>query len=64
MPPDEQSATFCRVCTGKFHVRRNRTGKVWLEDFDTVHGDPVDMIAEPDMGHLSDLFAGERPAGL
>ncbi|HPE60066.1 MAG TPA: HD domain-containing protein [Thiolinea sp.] len=63
MPADEQSATFCRVCTGKFHVRRNKTGRVWLEDFDTVHGGPEDMIAEPDMAHLSGLFEGGSSGG-
>lgn len=57
MPPDDQLATFCRVCTGKFHIRRDKIGRVWLEDFDTVHGGPEEMIAEPDMTHLSQLFA-------
>lgn len=57
MPPDDQLATFCRVCTGKFHIRRDKIGRVWLEDFDTVHGGPEKMIAEPDMTHLSTLFA-------
>lgn len=57
MPPDDQPSTFCRVCTGKFHIRHDKIGRVWLEDFDTVHGGPEAMIAEPSMEHLSKLFA-------
>lgn len=56
MPPNNQLTTFCRVCTGKFHIRRDKIGQVWLEDFDTVHGGPEAMIAEPQMEHLSNLF--------
>ncbi len=61
MPADNQPATFCRVCTGKFHIRRDKTGQIWLEDFDTVHGGSVEMIAEPSMEHLSTLFTTFDP---
>lgn len=55
MPSDDETITFCRVCTGKFNVKKDENGKAWI-DFANEYGKPEDLIARPNMDHIASTF--------
>ena len=56
MPEEGLTTTFCRVCTGKFDVKKDETGKTWI-DFADAYGKPEDLIADPNMDHVASVFS-------
>lgn len=56
MPQEFQATTFCRVCSGKFNVMREKTGLVRIE-FANRYGSPKDLLPKPSMQHLQSIFS-------
>lgn len=58
MPDELAEVTQCRVCTGKFDIKRESSGKVWV-DFNGSYATPDELMPKPNMEHIRSIFTAK-----